>query len=97
MSKQKFNELHLVIGFVKDKSVEDLLHFFPKKAYYYFVKPNVPRGLDEKALKQMAKTLGLKGKRYDTVQDGLAKAKSKANPQDLIYVGGSTFVVAEVV
>lgn len=97
LSKQSFKEIHFVIGFVKDKSIEDLLSLFPKKAHYYFVKPNVARGLNEKMLKQMAKTFGLKGKKFATVQNGLAEAKSKAKPKDLIYVGGSTFVVAEVV
>lgn len=97
LSQQKFDELHFVIGFVNDKSVQDLLQLFPKKAHYYFVKPNVVRGLDEKILKQIAKKVGLKGKKYETVQDGLAKARSKAKSRDLIYVGGSTFVVAEVV
>lgn len=97
LSRQSFKEIHFVIGFVKDKSIEELLRLFPKKAHYYFVKPNVARGLDEKKLKQMAKTIGLKGKKFANVQDGLAKAISKAKPKDLIYVGGSTFVVAEVV
>ena len=97
LSEYKFKTLHFVIGFVKDKSVADLLRLFPKKAHYYFVKPAVQRGLDETDLKQMAKTVGLKGKKYASVEEGLMKAKSKAGPKDLIYVGGSTFVVAEVV
>ncbi|MEM1259823.1 MAG: folylpolyglutamate synthase/dihydrofolate synthase family protein [Bacteroidota bacterium] len=97
VSQQKFNELHFVIGFVNDKSVGDLLRLFPKKARYYFVRPSVPRGMDEKKLKQIAKQVGLKGKKFASVQVGLQKALSKANSKDLIFVGGSTFVVAEVV
>lgn len=97
LSQQRFNELHFVVGFVNDKSVEDLLQLFPKNAHYYYVKPNVSRGMDEKILKQIAKKVGLSGKRFATVQDGLAKAKAKAGSKDFIYVGGSTFVVAEVV
>lgn len=97
LSVQKFNELHFVIGFVNDKSVEELLRLFPKKANFYFVKPSVPRGLDEKKLKQLAKNVGLKGKKYASVAIGFKKALSKAKSKDLIFVGGSTFVVAEVV
>ncbi len=97
LSEQKFEKLHMVLGFVNDKAVEDVLKLFPKKAKYYFVKPNVPRGLDETKLKQLANAIGLKGKEYPSVQKGLQKALSKASSKDFIFVGGSTFVVAEVV
>lgn len=92
-----YGKLHLVLGFAKDKQVEALLLLFPQDARYYFVKPDVPRGLDQTVLKQLAKNMGLKGKAYGSVQKGFKKALAKAKPNDLIYVGGSTFVVAEVV
>ncbi|MDT0607866.1 bifunctional folylpolyglutamate synthase/dihydrofolate synthase [Croceitalea rosinachiae] len=95
--KQKFEELHLVLGFVSDKNLSDILPLFPKNANYYFVKPNVPRGLDSKDLKILGEVYGLKGKAYSSVEKGLDKAKSNAKKKDFIYVGGSTFVVAEVV
>lgn len=94
---QEFEQLHLVLGFVNDKNISDLLALFPKESSYYFVQPNVPRGMEASKLAQFGKELGLKGKKYDSVQKGLDKAISKAKPRDLIYVGGSTFVVAEVV
>ena len=97
LSRQEFKELHMVIGFVNDKNVKNLLRLFPKEAQYYFVKPNVPRGMDAKEVLELANTIGLKGKKYATVQKGLDKAIAKASANDLIYVGGSTFVVAEVV
>jgi len=97
LSQQECDKLHMVIGFVNDKAVEDLLKSFPKEAKFYFVKPNVPRGMDENQLKELAEAIGLRGKKYPTVQKGLNKALSKAGPKDFIYVGGSTFVVAEVV
>ena len=97
LAQQEFNTLHIVIGFVNDKEIEDLLMLFPKNANYYFVRPDVPRGLNEKELKKVATKIGLKGKKYKSVEEGLNKAKVKAAKDDLIYVGGSTFVVAEVV
>ena len=97
LSRQEFEELHMVVGFVNDKNVKDLLRLFPKQARYYFVKPNVPRGMDAKEVLNLANTIGLKGKKYATVQKGLDKAMAKAGANDLIYIGGSTFVVAEVV
>jgi len=95
--KQKFEELHLVLGFVNDKNLSDILPLFPQNASYYFVKPNVPRGLDAKKLKALAEGFKLKGEVYSSVKKGLEKAKTQAKNRDFIYVGGSTFVVAEVV
>ncbi len=96
LKKQKFNTLHIVLGFVSDKHIEDLLPLFPKKANYYFVRPNVIRGLSETILESAAIRFGLKGKTYKSVKSGLKAAKKAADDEDFIYVGGSTFVVAEV-
>lgn len=97
LNNQQFDQLHMVLGFVNDKNVSELLGIFPENAKYYFVRPKVSRGMDESRLKELARSMGLKGKTYTTVKKGLEKALSKAQPEDLIFVGGSTFVVAEVV
>ena len=97
ISKEKYNDAHFVLGFVNDKELEDVLPLFPKEAKYYFVKPNVPRGLNAEKLRVKAMEFELIGSAYSTVKKGLKAAKKHAKDKDLIYVGGSTFVVAEVV
>jgi len=89
--------LHLVIGVVADKDIAGMLSLLPKNATYYFAKPDLPRGLDASKLKQQAGAIGLKGRAYSSVKNALKAAKRKASPSDVIYVGGSTFVVAEVI
>jgi dihydrofolate synthase/folylpolyglutamate synthase len=69
----------------------------PKNAIYYFCKPDIPRGLDAGTLKSQALGFNLIGDSYATVMDALNAAKEAATSQDLIFIGGSTFVVAEVV
>lgn len=88
---------HLVIGVVADKDITNMLCLMPKNATYYFAKPDLPRGLDASKLKQKAGAIGLKGRAYSSVKNALKAAKRKASPSDVIYVGGSTFVVAEVI
>ncbi len=95
--QQQFNTLHIVLGFVKDKDLQAILPIFPKNAMYYFARPNVPRGLEAGLLHEMALGYGLMGASYATVMDALSMAKAQAKNSDLIFVGGSTFVVAEVV
>lgn len=90
-------KIHFVLGFVNDKNVSELLALFPKKGNYYFVKPNVPRGMDVEELQLHAKVHQLKGSNYTSVSIGLQAAKTQAAKKDVIFVGGSTFVVAEVV
>jgi len=97
LKKEKGQPLHLVLGFVNDKDVEGLLKLFPKKAQYYFVSPNVPRGLESKKLKKIGKSMGLKGKAYENVNKGLKAAQKASEKEDVIFIGGSTFTVAEVV
>lgn len=97
VEKQSFEKLHVVLGFVKDKDVRSVLTLFPKDAHYYFVKPSIPRGMEATQLRELAEEQGLKGKVCKSVNKGLKKALKNANEQDMIYVGGSTFVVAEVV
>ncbi len=93
----KINHLHIVLGFVKDKDFSKVFPFFPQNATYYFAKANIPRGLDAEILRGQAAMYGLKGKAYLSVKKALAAAKRKAGKDDLIYVGGSIFVVGEVI
>ncbi|MCB0632672.1 MAG: folylpolyglutamate synthase/dihydrofolate synthase family protein [Saprospiraceae bacterium] len=92
-----YRQLHMVIGTVADKEVEKVLELFPKNARYYFAKADVPRGLDARLLQQKAAAFGLHGRAYSSVRNALRAAKRHADPEDLIFVGGSIFVVAEVV
>lgn len=92
-----YRQLHFVLGMVADKDISKILALLPKEAIYYFCKPDLPRGLPAEVLKQQAKTYALKGKDFSRVKEALAAAKKNARLDDLIFVGGSTFVVAEVV
>nr|WP_262917812.1 folylpolyglutamate synthase/dihydrofolate synthase family protein [Muricauda sp. F6463D] len=97
IEEQTFDQLHIVLGFVKDKDVKSVLGLFPKNAKYYFVRPSIPRGMDASQLQELAKEKQLIGKAFKSVKKGVDKALKKASSNDIIYVGGSTFVVAEVV
>ncbi|MBT7850681.1 MAG: bifunctional folylpolyglutamate synthase/dihydrofolate synthase [Flavobacteriaceae bacterium] len=97
IKSQKFQRMHVVLGMVNDKDVQSLLELFPKQAQYYFCKPNVPRGLVASQLAQIFTQYGFEGSIYPSVKDALKAAKQSASHDDLIYVGGSTFVVAEII
>lgn len=92
-----YNHLHMVIGMVNDKDTGKVLPMFPKDATYYFCKPDIPRGLDTEIMKTQAETYGLIGDAYASVKEALLSAQKNAGVDDLVFVGGSTFVVAEVV
>lgn len=94
--QQEYNDLHIVLGVVNDKELKDILLLFPKKATYYFCKPNIPRGLETAVLKEKAFEFKLIGEVYSSVSEAYKAAKRKAVKEDLIFVGGSTFVVAEI-
>ena len=94
---ESYNHFHFVLGFANDKDVDKLLKLFPKDASYYFAKANVPRGLASGTLSKLAASHSLIGKPYTSVRRALAIAKRKAKTNDLIFVGGSIFVVAEVI
>ena len=96
LAEERYNQLHIVLGMVNDKKTESILALFPQDAHYYFCQPNIPRGLDAKILVQNAKSFKLKGEIYLSVSDALEAAKENARKDDFIYVGGSTFVVAEI-
>jgi dihydrofolate synthase/folylpolyglutamate synthase len=91
-----FQQLHIVIGMVKDKEIEKVLALLPKDAEYYFTKAQIPRALDEVTLRQKANAFNLKGETYLNVNDALTKAKQCASADDLILVCGSVFLVGEV-
>ena len=97
IAQQDYDTLHVVLGVVNDKDLDAILPLFPKNAVYYFSKPNMPRGLDAAILQEKALSYGLEGQVYQSVQAAYEKALSRANSSDFIYVGGSTFVVAEIV
>lgn len=96
LEKMNVKQMHIVLGFVNDKDLSLVLPLFPLKALYYFTKASVPRALDEKILQKEAFVYGLRGECYDTVNDAYKSALSNASGDDLIFIGGSTFVVAEV-
>ncbi len=96
LKKQTYTHLHIVVGFVKEKDVNSVLELFPKEATYYFCSPAIARGLNVDTLKEIATAKGLQGERYSSVAEALNAAKAQALPTDFIFVGGSTFVVAEM-
>ena len=95
--KEKYKNLHIVLGVVNDKKLATVLPLFSKEACYYFCKPAIPRGLEVQVLQQKATAYGLGGAVYKSVTEAYKTALSKAKKTDLIFIGGSTFVVAEVV
>jgi dihydrofolate synthase / folylpolyglutamate synthase len=91
-----FNQLHMVIGFVKDKDISSILTLLPRNGRYYFTNADIPRALKAEELKNLASSFDLHGESYPRVKEALAAAKANALKEDFIFVGGSTFVVAEV-
>lgn len=91
-----FENLHFVFGMVNDKNPESILYLLPKQATYYFCKPEIPRGMDAVELKEAAFKAGLRGQYFNSVTDAYHSAVNNAGMKDLVFVGGSTFVVAEV-
>ncbi len=94
---RSFKKLHMVIGMVKDKEISKLLKILPQNATYYFCQPNLPRAKPAEELCREAGEFGLYGESYTSIQAAVDSAKSEAGKNDLIFIGGSTFVVAAVV
>lgn len=90
------HQLHIVMGVVNDKDLQHILPLFPTKAVYYFCKADVPRGMPAEDLQQQALKFGLTGNAYPSVPDAYTAAKAAAQPGDVVFVGGSIFVVAEI-
>jgi len=97
LQNEPHDQLHIVFGMVNDKDVESILALLPTDAIYYFTRAAIERALDEKILKEKAVPFKLAGNSYPTIREALEIAKSNAKTNDLIFVGGSTFVVAEVI
>ena len=96
LEKYDYEKLHIVFGVVKDKDVTTILNLMPRKAIYYFTRADIPRSLPAQELKEKAENFGLKGEKFDSVKEAFNEAKKNAGLNDLIFIGGSTFVVAEV-
>ena len=97
LKEKKFEgELHLVLGFVKGKKMEIIFSLLPKNAHYYFCAPSIPRALAVEEVIVIAENHGLNAKAFHSPENALEMAKQVAKSRDFIYVGGSTFVVAEI-
>ena len=96
IQKEKFDKLFFVLGVVNDKDLDSILPLFPKNANYFFCSPNISRGLPVNILQQKAKDYGLLGKVCNSVSEAYQLALKESSANDFIYVGGSTFVVAEI-
>ncbi|MCW0484457.1 bifunctional folylpolyglutamate synthase/dihydrofolate synthase [Gaoshiqia sediminis] len=90
-----WKKLHMVIGMVNDKNIDGVLALLPPEASYYFTQANIPRALDAKILKEKAEAAGLSGKVIPPVKEAVSEARRNADVHDLIFIGGSTFVVAD--
>ena len=95
-SEPEFGQLRIVFGMVNDKDVTDVLALMPKNARYYFTQASVQRAMDANTLRDLARQAGLTGRVYRTVAQAVNTAQREASPDDLIFVGGSTFVVADL-
>lgn len=97
LQEEHFRQLHVVLGMVSDKDYSSLLSLFPEEAKYYFSTPQIPRGLSTETLKKEAQKHNLNGSSFPTIKAAYKAAQRGAKTQDLIFIGGSTFTVAEVV
>lgn len=95
--EEKFRKLHIVLGVVNDKDLSLVLPLFPKSAIYYFCKPSIERGMDAEVLQNSAEKYNLVGETYNSVEKAYLAANEAATLDDLIFVGGSTFTVAEII
>lgn len=96
LKKESYNRLHIVLGVVSDKELDAILPLFPKEATYYFSKPDIPRGLSSGILKKVSEKYNLIGEEFSSVLEAYNESLKSSSDDDLIYIGGSTFVVAEV-
>ena len=97
LAEMSYNKLHFVIGMVNDKDIDHVLQLLPHSCEYYFCKADIPRGLDANILAEKAFELGLRGKVYESVRDAYQSAINAAYIDDVVFIGGSNFIVAEVV
>lgn len=95
INQLKYDHLHIVLGVMRDKDIMSLLRTLPQEATYYFCRANFDRALPSEQLKQAANEKGLKGESYESITEAIIAAKSLASTKDALFIGGSTFVVAE--
>ncbi|MGL5787593.1 MAG: bifunctional folylpolyglutamate synthase/dihydrofolate synthase [Bacteroidales bacterium] len=96
LNGEHYNKLRIVLGMVNDKDVTKVLSLLPQNAIYYFTRASIPRSLEERALQQKAFEAGLSGNCYSSVMEAYETALKEADKDDLIFVGGSTFIVADL-
>jgi dihydrofolate synthase / folylpolyglutamate synthase len=96
IKRQQYEHLHIVWGMVREKDLNHILPMLPRQATYYFTQPNIPRALPVKELLEKASEFTLNGTPYLSVNEAYNSARSKASANDFIFIGGSTFVVAEL-
>lgn len=96
LKMQKYNKLHIVLGMVNDKDINGVLALLPKEATYYFTKASVKRALNEEEIQALAGKIGLNGDAFPNVPQAYQAAKANANEHDFIFVGGSSFIVADL-
>jgi dihydrofolate synthase/folylpolyglutamate synthase len=96
LRKQDADQLHVVFGSVSDKDLKKIIHLLPKDANYYLCSPNIPRAMDVNELEKLFRSSNLKADKFSSVEAAYYRAKQKTNPSDVLYIGGSTFVVAEI-
>ena len=97
LKKLNYDKLYIVIGMVNDKDINGVLSLLPQNAIYYFTQASVKRALPAKDIKQIANSHGLKGEAYTCVEKALTAAKANAKKTDVIFIGGSTFIVADLI
>ena len=95
LSTMRANKFHIVLGMVSDKDVDHVLKLLPADAIYYFTQAGIPRALDANILQRKAEDVGLHGKAFSSVKEAAGEALSNAGTEDVVYIGGSTFVVAD--
>ena len=96
LNTTNFNKLHFVFGTVRDKALDDILALLPTQAMYYFCQADIPRALPADELKSLAFNYNLHGDSYSNVNLAIESAQKAASAEDLIFIGGSTFIVAEI-
>ena len=96
LKKINFNKLHFIFGTVKDKNIIEIIKLLPKEAMYYFCAANIDRAFNASKLQEISLELNLQGNAYNSVKDAYNNAISNYKKGDLIFIGGSTFVVAEI-
>jgi dihydrofolate synthase/folylpolyglutamate synthase len=96
IQRQSYKQLYMVVGMVKGKDALPILRLLPRDAYYFFCQAKIPRAMDASDLAQLAISNGLKGEVIADVNDAVEAAKALAHVDDMIFIGGSTYVVAEI-